>query len=313
MASTNISSIANSLIHYTENDSTRIVIFAIFSSIAWYNAIELIILCFVTFKRWRGCYFWSLLVASSSIIPYCLGFLLLFFPTGVTPYVCVTLIICSWCGMVTGQSVVLWSRLHLLLRNTNVLWNVLWMIIIDAILLHITIAVLLYGTVGMPTGTFAHGYSIMERIQVTIFCIQELVISSIYVWEAIHLLRLRPGGQSRGILSQIVVINIIILFLDVAIVVIELAGYYALQVMFKPVAYSIKLKLEYAILGKLIAVARESWDGRELPPCDSGTNETSTLPSSEGTSSHLVSHRQTQSQYSPRETIDVPQDLQSSS
>ncbi|KAJ5636021.1 uncharacterized protein N7484_009334 [Penicillium longicatenatum] len=297
MASTNISSIANSLIHYSSDDSTRTFAFATFSSLAWYNAIELIILCFVSFKRWRGCYFWSLLVASFSIIPYCLGFILLFFPTGVTPYVCVTLIIISWCGMITGQSMVLWSRLHLLLRNTRVLWNVLWMIIIDAILLHVPTAVLLFGAVGMPTGPFAHGYNIMERIQVVGFCIQELVISSIYVWEAIHLLRLRPGGQSRGILSQLLIINIVILFLDVAIVVIEYVGYYALQVMFKPVAYSIKLKLEYAILGKLITVARESWDDREVPPCDYGTNETSTLPSSQGTTSNFISHRHNQSQY----------------
>lgn len=308
MASTNISSIANSLIHYTANDSARAVVFATFSSIAWYNAIELVILCFVTFKRWRGCYFWSLLVASSSIIPYCLGFILLFFPTGVTPYVCVTLIILSWCGMVTGQSMVLWSRLHLLLRNTKVLWNVLWMIIIDAILLHIPIAVLLFGAVGMPAGPFAHGYSIMERIQVAGFCIQELVISSIYIWEAIHLLRLRPGVQSRGILSQLLVINIIILFLDVAIVVMEYVGFYALQVMFKPVAYSIKLKLEYAILGRLISVARESWDDRELSYGGYETNEVSTLPSSQDMSSSFASRRHTQNQYIHQETLEVSQD-----
>ncbi|KAJ5802801.1 uncharacterized protein N7503_005251 [Penicillium pulvis] len=305
MSSTNISSIANSLIHYSANDSARAIAFATFSSIAWYNAIELVILCFVTFKRWRGCYFWSLLVASFSIIPYCLGFILLFFPTGVTPYVCVTLIVFSWSGMVTGQSMVLWSRLHLLLRNTKVLWKVLWMIIIDAILLHITTAVLLFGTVGMPSGPFAHGYNIMERVQVVWFCIQELVISSIYVWEAIHLLRLRPGGQSRGILSQLLVINIIILFLDVAIVVIEYVGYYALQVMFKPVAYSIKLKLEYAILGKLISVARESWDDRELPHGGYGTNEASILPSSQDMSSNFASRRHTQDQCTSQETSEV--------
>ncbi|KAJ5527392.1 hypothetical protein N7513_011551 [Penicillium frequentans] len=305
MASTKISSIANSLIHYSANDSARAIAFATFSSIAWYNAIELVILCFVTFKRWRGCYFWSLLVASFSIIPYCLGFILLFFPTGVTPYVCVTLIVISWSGMITGQSMVLWSRLHLLLRNTKVLWKVLWMIIIDAILLHITVAVLLFGAVGMPSGPFAHGYNIMERVQVVWFCIQELVISSIYVWEAIHLLRLRPGGQSRGILSQLLVINVIILFLDVAIVVIEYVGYYALQVMFKPVAYSIKLKLEYAILGKLISVARESWDDRELSHGGYGTNEASTLPSSQDMSSNFASRRHTQNQYTFQETSEV--------
>ncbi|KAJ5745939.1 hypothetical protein N7520_011121 [Penicillium odoratum] len=296
MSNTNISSIASELIH-DESDFGRTIAFAIFSAIAWYNAIELIVLCFFTFKRWHGCYFWSLLIASSCIIPYCLGFVLLFFPTGVTPYVCVTLIVISWYGMVTGQSMVLWSRLHLVLRNARVLWKVLWMIIIDAILLQIPTTVLLYGAVGMPTGHFAHGYSIMERIQVVGFCVQELVISSIYVWEATHLLRLRPQGRSRGILTQLLVINVIILFLDVAIVVIEYVGYYGLQVTFKPVAYSIKLKLEYAILGKLIAVAGGVHNRQEVPPRAYGTNETSNLSSSLNTYSDFTTHQHTQSQF----------------
>lgn len=87
-------------------------IFAAFAAIAWYNAIELIVLCFVSFKRHRGCYFWSLLIASTAIIPHCLGYFLLLFPTGVSDWLCITLIVFSWIPMVTGQSMVLWSRLH---------------------------------------------------------------------------------------------------------------------------------------------------------------------------------------------------------
>jgi len=275
------SSIATALIHSSSNNSVRTIVFATLSAIAWYNAIELIILCLVSFKRWHGCYFWSLLVSSACIVTHCLGFILLFFPTGVTPYVCVTLIIVSWYGMVTGQSLVLWSRLHLVLQNTKLLWGVLWMIITDAVLLHIPTTVLLYGTVAVPTGVFAHGYNIMERIQVVGFCIQELVISGIYVWETIKLLRLRPQGRPQGILSQLLIINIIILILDVAVVVIENVGYYAVQVMFKPVAYSIKLKLEYAILGKLVSIARGPHNvGQELHPTAHDNNEVSSFPSS---------------------------------
>ncbi|CAG8410609.1 unnamed protein product [Penicillium salamii] len=289
--------IASSLIHnYGNSDTVRTAIFAAFSAVAWYNAIELIVLCFVSFKRWNGTYFWSLLVASSSIVPHCLGYILLFFPTGVTPWVCVTLILLSWVGMVTGQSMVLWSRLHLVLQNTKILYGVRWMIGIDAVLFHIPTAVVLYGTVAQPTGKWARGYDIMERIQLVGFCIQELIISSIYVWETIKLLRLRPEGRPQGVLNQLLVINIVILLLDIAIVVIEYVGYYAVQVMVKPVVYSIKLKLEYAILGKLVTVARGGCDSQELPSSVREINEVSSFP--EGNASTFGSRRTSHRQYS---------------
>ncbi|KAJ5390986.1 uncharacterized protein N7496_002054 [Penicillium cataractarum] len=281
--SSKASDAAESLLHPdSSNTPVRTEIFAAFAAIAWYNAIELIILCFVSFKRRRGCYFWSLLVASSSIVPHCLGYVLLFFPTGVSPYICVTLIVFSWYGMVTGQSLVLWSRLHLVLQNTKILWGVLWMIMVDAVLLHIPTTVLLYGTVAAPVSAWSRGYSTMEHIQLVGFCIQELIISGLYVWETVKLLRLRPQGRPHGILHQLLTINIIILLLDVAIVVIEYVGYYAVQVMFKPVAYSIKLKLEYAILGKLVAIAQgaQTYNDDELP---SSTREINSFPSSHET------------------------------
>jgi hypothetical protein len=302
MATSTPSSIASSLIHNPNSSITlRTGIFAALAAVAWYNAIELIILCFVSFKRYKGTYFWSLLIASASIIPHCLGFILLFF-SGVTPWLCVTFVIFGWCGMVTGQSVVLWSRLHLVLQDNRILWGVLWMICIDAFLFHIPIIVLLYGTVADPYGAFAHAYRIMERIQLIGFCVQELIISSIYVWETVKLLRLRPQGRPQGILLQLLVINIVILCLDVAVVAIEYIGYYAVQVMIKPVVYSIKLKLEYAILGKLVAIARgASYNPQDLESSAreiNEVNEVSSFPSSGDPISNMESGRREQRSHS---------------
>lgn len=238
----------------------RKYLFAAFAAIAFYNAIELVVLCLVSFKRRRGCYFWSLLVASASVVPYTLGFVLLFFPTGVSIFVCMTLITVFWCGMVTGQSLVLWSRLHLLLQNRKLLLGLLWMIIIDAVLLHVPTIVLVYGVLATFSDIFIDAYNIMEHIQVAWFCVQELIISAIYVWETVKLLRLRPQGLRYRILRQLLAINIFILILDVAVVGIEYAGFYGLQVTLKPAVYSIKLKLEFAILGRLVAIVHPSYD-----------------------------------------------------
>ncbi|KAJ5902583.1 hypothetical protein N7495_003111 [Penicillium taxi] len=249
---------------YYNTDVVRSQVMVAFAAIALYNAVELVALCFLSFKRRRGSYFWSLLISSASIFPHCLGFIMLFF-TGTSPYFCVTLIALSWCAMITGQSIVLWSRLHLLLQNTKVLWGLLWMIIINAILFHTPTIALLYGTIAAPESHFARGYAVMERIQLVVFCIQELVISGIYVWQVLKLLRLRPEGTRHDVLHQVLIINMIILLLDVSVVLIEYVGFYTVQVMLKPVAYSIKLKLEYAILGKLVIIARGSPNGDEVP------------------------------------------------
>lgn len=235
-------------------DQVQKYVISVFAAIAWCNALELIVLCFSTFKRYRGCYFWSLLISSVSLIPHCLGYVLYIFSLGLTPYVSVTLILLSWCVMVTGHSLVLWSRLTLVLQSQKILKAILAMIIVDAIILHTPTVVLMYGSISLDT--FGHGYNIMERIQLVWFCVQEVIISGTYIWETAKTLRIRPESHHHKILAQLLVTNVAILILDLAVVAIEYAGYYALQVMFKPVAYSVKFKLEYAILGRLIQIAK---------------------------------------------------------
>ncbi|KAB8201017.1 hypothetical protein BDV34DRAFT_203626 [Aspergillus parasiticus] len=165
--------------------------------------------------------------------------------------------------MVTGHSLILWSRLHLVVQARKLLRFLLVMILVDAVAFHVPTTVLLYGSLHPNRARFAKGYKVMEHIQLIGFAVQECIISSIYIWETSKLLRLRPDRLHHTILTQLLGINIIILILDVAVVGIEYAGLYALQVMFKPVAYSVKFKLEYAILGKLIQVARVSISSEE--------------------------------------------------
>ncbi|KAJ5178711.1 hypothetical protein N7492_001921 [Penicillium capsulatum] len=288
MSTASASEVTSAVINkHAYGDPVQTHLFAAFAAIAWYNAIELVVLCFVSFKRRRGCYFWSLLLSSTSIIPHCIGYVLLFF-TDTNRYVCVSLIAFSWYFMVTGQSVVLWSRLHLVLQNTKVLWGILCMIIVDFFLFQVPNTVFLFGTVSVSgPSTYSAGYNIFERIQLVAYLLQEVIISTTYVVETVRLLRLRPQGRPSGILRQLLTINILILLLDIAVVAIEFVGFYSVQVMFKPVAYSVKLKLEYAILGKLVALARGpsiSGYDYELP---SSTRDIDSLPSSQEPS-HLV-------------------------
>ncbi|KAJ5746360.1 hypothetical protein N7520_011542 [Penicillium odoratum] len=247
---------------------------ATLAGVTWYNAFELVTLLFVTFAQYRGLYFWSLLISSSlGLIPYSLGFLMKFFDLTSATWLPVTLLTIGWWCMVTGQSIVLYSRLHLVISNQRVLRRVLAMIVIDAIALHIPTTVLTYGTnLADPNSPYIRGYNVMEKIQMTGFCLQEFVISGLYIWETVRMLRLDPDRTKRKIQWQLLIINTIIIILDLGLLVAEYMNYYIMETMLKGCVYSIKLKLEFAVLGKLVHLVHnhiwkpESFSGPENLP-----------------------------------------------
>ncbi|KAE8363925.1 hypothetical protein BDV27DRAFT_129241 [Aspergillus caelatus] len=227
---------------------------ATFIGIAWYNAIELVVLCFTTFKRYGGCYFWSLVIASISIVPFALGYALLIFKI-FPSYFSVALEVVGWWGMVTGQSMVLWSRLHLVVHSRKILRWTLIMIITDAILFHVPASVLEFGAHSNHQAQFNPAFDIFERIQLVAFSVQEIILSVIYAWAAVEMLKLIPRGHYKGILIHLLVINFVMISMDAVVVGMQYAGFFRLHVSLKAMFYSVKLKMEYAILGRLVHVA----------------------------------------------------------
>lgn len=229
---------------------------AVLIGIAWYNALELIVLCFTTFKRYGGLYFWCLLIASISIIPFGLGYLLVIYDIYANCF-SIAMELIAWVGMVTGQSLVLWSRLHLVVQNPKILRATLIMIIVDAIILHIPGFVLELGSHTSEAAMFTNGFNIFERIQLIGFSIQEVILSVIYSLEAVRLLKLRPRGHYRGILVQLLVVNLVIVLMDASVIAVQYTGMPDIQFTLKAMVYSVKLKLEYAILNKLVVFAEK--------------------------------------------------------
>lgn len=272
MASTANSAPSNGITGgYTGHDLGLQIAMGTFIGIAWYNAIELIALIFVTFRKYRGLYFWSLLVSSAfGVLPYSVGFLMKFFQLTSATWLSVTLLTVGWYTMVTGQSMVLYSRLHLLNRNPKVLRPVLCMIIVDAIILHVPTTVLTYGSnFASSNHHFVEGYNVMEKIQMTGFCLQEFVLSGIYIYETIVLLRGNPEHGRRKIMYQLIAINMIIILMDVALLVVEYKNIYVIETTLKGAIYSIKLKLEFAVLGQLIRLVRtHTWKPQSAIPGD---------------------------------------------
>ncbi|KAF2401226.1 hypothetical protein EJ06DRAFT_466502, partial [Trichodelitschia bisporula] len=228
-----------------------------FSAIAWYNAIELIILVLVVFKKYSGLYFWSLLATSFSIIPYATGVFMKQNHVTDLEFLSITLSTIGWFIMVPGQSLVLYSRLHLVTQNERLLRFILWLIIINSVVLCIPTGVLTYGSNTPSKDQFLHAYAIVEKTQMTIFSFQELFISIVYLWEVRNILRVVYEGGTRKVMWQLAAINILIIILDVALLLVEFLDYYQIETTMKGMIYSVKLKLEFGVLSKLVKVATD--------------------------------------------------------
>ncbi|KAH8648202.1 hypothetical protein BGZ60DRAFT_390730 [Tricladium varicosporioides] len=240
----------------TPASQTAIVVFI---AIALYNVVELNFIIFATFKRRGGLYFWSFIVSTWGIAFYSTGFLIKDLQLSSKSFLYVTMIIIGWCSMVTGQSVVLYSRLHLILRNPTQLRLVLGMIITNAIICHTPIIVMVYGANSDHPQKFLVPYSIYEKVQVTIFFLQELVISILYIFQTVKILR--PEGNIRGrtsrrLMSHLIYVNVIIVILDITILGLEYSGLYDIQTAYKGLVYAVKLKLEFSILNRLVELTQ---------------------------------------------------------
>jgi hypothetical protein len=233
----------------------------VFLSVALYNVVELTFIIFATFKRRTGLYFWSFIIATWGIAPYSAGFLMKYLGMSDFNWGYVTLIVVGWCSMVTGQSVVLYSRLHIVVRNVRLLKSVLGMICFNAIVCHIPIIVLVYGANSAHHEPFIKPYSIYEKVQVTVFFLQEITLSGLYIYETVKLMRVQRTirsservGNSKKLMTHLIVVNIIIVLLDITILALEYADLYVIQTAYKALVYSVKLKMEFSILNKLVEI-----------------------------------------------------------
>ena len=235
------------------------IIVILCSTLSLYNALELLLLILVTFKKRTGLYFWSLLIASLGVMVYSIGYLIDYFRL---TYALLGDIInnIGWWTMVTGQSVVLYSRLHLVLHDPRILRFVLWMIVVDAIIFHTMTTVVHFGTYSHKQG-FYNAFKVIEKFQMTAFCIQEFIISGVYTREVFRFLNIATQKGVRRTMWELFTINVILVALDIGLLVIEYLNLSVFEISFKGVVYSVKLKMELAILGKLVSMSQS---GRHL-------------------------------------------------
>ncbi|KAJ5701021.1 hypothetical protein N7488_008569 [Penicillium malachiteum] len=114
--------------------------------------------------------------------------------------------------------------------------------------------VLFFGVnLGNESERFHRAAHIYDRIQLAGFCIQDLIICGKYSYEARR--ALQPvldarGRDGRRVIIHLILVNILVVLMDLALVIIEFKVHY-LEVSVRIVVYSIKIKLEFAVLTRL--------------------------------------------------------------
>ena len=105
----------------------------------------------------------------------------------------------------------------------------------------------------MNNHPFEQAYKYIEKVQMTGFTLQEFVLSGIYVWRTLDILKSYDRNRRRRrILRELLGINVLIKMMDIAFLVVEYQDRHVIEQAVKEVMYSAKLELESAILSKLI-------------------------------------------------------------
>ncbi len=235
---------------------SSILILMAMLTISMYMAALVDLKALATFKRYNTLYFWSLLVTSWGIILHSLGVLLKWF-VGSCPWELFTAFSSfGWWCMVTGQSLVLYSRLHLAVRDKRILRAILIMIIVDFCLFQVPTTLQKFLSTRANPGAWLSVYHVYERIQLVVFTLQELIISVIYIRAAVIWLSPSDPEGTRRTKHFLIYLNILCIALDIAIVCEVSTGLWLWEESSQSLAYAIKLTLEFAVLNKVMEVYR---------------------------------------------------------
>ena len=232
------------------------VIVTLSVALALYSSLEMILLISTTFKSWRGLYFWSLSLCNLGVILYTIGMMMGYFDLGVK-WLGKAIDDIGWVSMIAFQSLVLYSRLGLVLENPKILRAVKWMIISTSVGILPTVCILDFGST-YSNQTFTDAYYYIEHLQLVVITLQELIISGLYVWKTMSLLKIISKPGTRNVIWQLFTMNIVIMTMDVAIIVLQYEHYQLYQESIKAFVYAVKLKLELSILSKLVDLVHGS-------------------------------------------------------
>lgn len=208
-----------------------------------------------SFQKYGGLYFWAILITTWALCIRAVTFLIKFV-TGHQGLAVMIFYEIGWIGMVSGFSVVLYSRLRILIQNRRILQIMLAVIIINGICLHTATVVVILGINTRPT--WIAPSLVLERVHIVVFAVQEAVLSCMCTKAAWDQLQapLRPSNNTKLIMRMIIAIQVLVISIDIVVVVFDMEEYYSIKSLIYAFTYAIKLEFEFLALNQLVAISR---------------------------------------------------------
>ncbi|KAL3469155.1 hypothetical protein BJX99DRAFT_241970 [Aspergillus californicus] len=226
-------------------------------SIAAYNTFELLVWIFNPFRSRRGLYFYSILIADFGLMGYLLISYMMFFR--VYNKVLSSIWGISYATLLTAHILDLYSRLHLLLpHNLGVLRFVQLMIIITSCLVVPAQLAIAFG-ITVDQARFALAEYTIERISFLGSCVREFIVCAIYIVQAFKQLQpivIAKGRAGRKVMVDIIIVHVVVVVLDIGFIVVMSLNVSDIESAYGGMLYSVKLKMEFAILNALVALLR---------------------------------------------------------
>jgi len=194
-----------------------------------------------------------------------------------------TLAEAGWVGMVTGFSIVLWSRLNLVVQDRRIRNGILAMILVNGFIWHTALVTLQFGMAATPPkdptrAVWLRLVNPFERTQISVFTVQEFIIFGFYILATYRVLNDRLFNQTkrtRKTMLTLLAVQTLEICMDVIIVTLDLAGYFTLKAIIHSWTYGIKLQLEFVVLNQLKETAKTGVPGLlSMPESDGEASRT---------------------------------------
>jgi hypothetical protein len=151
--------------------------------------------------------------------------------------------------MTSGFSLVLWSRLHLIINNKRFLTVMLCFILFNDIALHsITISLQVTLDFGKHRADVGAALNIAGAV---IFTAQETFITLLYIYKTVRFLKSGYSVHIRRMIGMLVLVQIFVISLDALGMTLLFTRKLVLAAICEPFFYCIRLKLEIAVLNEL--------------------------------------------------------------
>lgn len=228
---------------------------------------------YLAFKRHDGLYFWSIIVSTWGVAFRAIGWTIEAFVPDANQILCTTFLLVGLSAMVTGFSFVLYSRLHLVIRDRRILRKILAVLIFNGVAFILPLVVAEYGLHSSDPGKYVSLVLPAERLYALGYFLQEFILGCLYIWTARTTVLHSYVVRKRKATAILIGAQVLVILLDIPTLMLAWPspGFgAAVQILgtLHPTTYAIKLKIELVVLNQLVEMVHPGFTvrmpGREL-------------------------------------------------